>query len=71
MYLTNAIKVRYNASRAKKGNRGVAQFGRVPGLGPGGRRFEPCHPDIKNHARRGFFVFGLMIFAYDRTHKIW
>ena len=25
--------------------RGVAQFGRAPGLGPGGRRFESCRPD--------------------------
>ena len=26
--------------------RGVAQFGRAPGLGPGGRRFESCHPEL-------------------------
>ena len=25
--------------------RGVAQFGRVPGLGPGCRRFKSCRPD--------------------------
>ena len=25
--------------------REVAQFGRAPGLGPGGRRFESCLPD--------------------------
>ena len=25
--------------------RGVAQFGRAPGLGPGGRRFESCRSD--------------------------
>ena len=25
--------------------RGVAQSGSAPGLGPGGRRFESCHPD--------------------------
>jgi len=25
--------------------RGVAQSGSVPGLGPGGRRFESCRPD--------------------------
>ena len=23
----------------------MAQFGRAPGLGPGGRRFESCFPD--------------------------
>ena len=26
--------------------RGVAQSGSVPGLGPGGRRFESCRPDL-------------------------
>lgn len=26
-------------------NRGVAQPGSAPGLGPGGRRFESCRPD--------------------------
>ena len=24
---------------------GVAQFGRAPGLGPGGRKFKSCRPD--------------------------
>ena len=24
----------------------MAQFGRAPGLGPGGRRFESCFPDL-------------------------
>ena len=28
--------------------RDVAQFGRVPGLGPGCRRFESCHLDSLN-----------------------
>ena len=26
-------------------NRSIAQPGSAPGLGPGGRRFESCHPD--------------------------
>ena len=26
--------------------RNVAQLGRAPGLGPGGRRFESCHSDV-------------------------
>ena len=30
----------------KKGNREVAQAGSAPGLGPGGRRFESCLPDL-------------------------
>ena len=29
-------------------NRGVAQPGSAPGLGPGGRRFESCRPDLNN-----------------------
>jgi hypothetical protein len=28
--------------------RGVAQLGRAPGLGPGGRKFESCRPDCSN-----------------------
>ena len=28
--------------------RDVAQMVRAPGLGPGGRRFETCHPDLSN-----------------------
>ncbi len=28
--------------------REVAQLGRAPGLGPGGRRFESCLPDLNN-----------------------
>ena len=27
--------------------RGVAQPGSAPGLGPGGRRFESCRPDLQ------------------------
>ena len=30
-----------------KSERGVAQSGSAPGLGPGGRRFESCRPDTK------------------------
>ena len=30
------------------GPRGVAQPGRAPGLGPGGRQFESAHPDSRN-----------------------
>lgn len=40
--------------------RGVAQLGRAPALGAGGRRFESCHPDHigwKKRVRVGsFFV---------------
>jgi hypothetical protein len=30
--------------------REVAQAGSAPGLGPGGRRFESCLPDIAHHS---------------------
>ena len=36
--------------------RGVAQFGRVPGLGPGCRRFKSCHLDHKPTFIGRFFV---------------
>ena len=46
-YLTKCdffIKI-YYVDEMKYQQRGVAQFGRVPGLGPGGRRFESCRSD--------------------------
>ena len=53
--------------QCRKGNtpirhRGVAQSGSAPGLGPGGRRFESCHPDKSNlkallAMSQGFFLF--------------
>ena len=36
----------------------MAQFGRAPGLGPGGRRFESCLPDC-NHYTTVTFVGGV------------
>ena len=35
----------FNSCRARHIFRDVAQLGSAPGLGPGGRRFESCHPD--------------------------
>ncbi len=32
----------------------MAQFGRAPGLGPGGRRFESCFPDCNLQVTKGF-----------------
>ncbi len=40
------IKLLYNKYCCER-QRGVAQFGRVLGLGPRCRRFEPCHLDQK------------------------
>ncbi len=38
-------------------NRGVAQSGSAPGLGPGGRRFESCHPDKKGKQSKDCLPF--------------
>ena len=35
---------------AKYMQRGVAQLGSASGLGPGGRRFESCHPDFLSNS---------------------
>ena len=35
--------------------RGVAQFGRAPALGAGGRRFKSCHPDLLNMTTMEFY----------------
>lgn len=37
--------------------RGVAQPGSAPGLGPGGRRFESCRPDKKENPMGSLFLF--------------
>ena len=34
----------------KNMQRGVAQLGSASGLGPGGRRFESCHPDFLSNS---------------------
>ena len=48
--------------------RDVAQFGRVPRSGRGGRRFKSCHPDTEHRLNAVlFFIFGLFfISAYYR-----
>ncbi len=40
-------------------HRDVAQLGRAPGLGPGGRMFKSCHPDMQKHHSlwSGAFLF--------------
>ncbi len=49
------------ASRSRKRNRssGCSAVGSASGLGPGGRRFESCHPDEKNSLKklREFFCY--------------
>ena len=42
---TFVVELRRSLPLRKK-RRGVAQFGRAPGLGPGGRKFESCHLDF-------------------------
>ena len=48
--------------------RGVAQPGSAPGLGPGGRRFESCRPDFEKAKKSQIFLaflayigFGLIV----------
>ena len=50
-----------------KTEREVAQAGSAPGLGPGGRRFESCLPDIQISLgnSQGFFVRE----RYKQTYK--
>jgi hypothetical protein len=45
--------------------REVAQAGSAPGLGPGGRRFESCLPDI---ARSRLTMAGFFMYAYNRPN---
>lgn len=42
-------------------NRGVAQPGSAPGLGPGGRRFESCRPDA---TKKILIVVAVRIFCF-------
>ncbi len=39
----------FESLRARHVLREVAQLGRAPGLGPGGRRFKSCLPDHHNY----------------------
>ena len=66
--------MRYNNKRAR---RGVAQFGRVLGLGPRCRRFESCHLDhmqngldAKFDAFKPFFI-KLKNLTMHLTHKLY
>ena len=47
--IDKTVEIRYNNGRAR---RGVAQFGRVLGLGPRCRRFESCRLDHKRVAKK-------------------
>ena len=53
--IDKTVEIRYNNGRAR---RGVAQFGRVLGLGPRCRRFKSCHLDQKR-----WFFNRLLFFA--------
>ena len=56
-----------------KSERGVAQSGSAPGLGPGGRRFESCRPDTEerfsNKTENLSFCYILLLFCCE-LHKI-
>ena len=48
--------------------RGVAQPGSAPGLGPGGRRFESCRPDL--YPRGQINVFNLAFSVPNRHYNL-
>ena len=41
-----------NSARQKHNNGVWLSLARAPGLGPGGRRFESCHPDFLSPKRK-------------------
>ena len=41
---------------------GCSAVGSASGLGPGGRRFESCHPDVKNLS--GYFLGRFFLFLF-------
>ena len=61
-YIINLVA---EEDKNKRQQRDVAQFGRAPGLGPGCRRFESCHPDHENHRNiGGFFILYVMGYCH-------
>ena len=42
----------YFCNRFKKKHSGCSTVGSIPGLGPGGRTFESCHPDTAEELRK-------------------
>ena len=50
--------------------RGVAQLVIAPGLGPGGRKFESCRPDIKLKAIYEFRFVNRFQFIIDSTPQL-
>ena len=56
-----------------KSERGVAQSGSAPGLGPGGRRFESCRPDIEerfsNKTENLFFLLYIVVISLLTTQN--
>ncbi len=47
--------------------REVVQPGRIPGLGPGGRRFESCPPDLAK-MQKAHLLMSFLHFAILRLH---
>ena len=53
--------------------RGVAQSGSAPGLGPGGRRFESCRPDKQKRLflfRRAFFAYCMLLYLFHYLESL-
>src|ERR1700722_4730656 len=51
-------------------DREVAQAGSAPGLGPGGRRFESCLPDLRGQSRN-IPALSSFIFAESLVQRVY
>ena len=40
---------------------------RAPGLGPGGRRFESCHPELCAKVSLNVFIYRVLVAQLDRA----
>ena len=49
-------------------DRGVAQFGRAPALGAGGRRFKSCHPDLHTYYNYALLFCGILAKELGDSH---
>ena len=63
--MQNAVSRLYNHDNIISG---CGAAGSAGGLGPSGRRFEPCHSDQKADVREGFCFFFILLFRDELGH---